>query len=969
MPSVRRLRNRQRIMLVCVTAAALAASPSHAVLLAQNTEVTRTLLHFGTSNVDFLMSMADSSTGESITGNAEAKATADRMMNGYRRAMQSRKAVDLLDSSFEIILVGTDVYTAGSSLVATVPIRWLKNKGMEAIRDKAGRDAVAVLASQVNRFGRNQYEQLQNAPPEKIKAALNQLGVLNEINARVGNDPRAKALVETAITDALVNTQRATLDELSRQQGDIERVKNDLSTFGRQMSTYVESTTTALNTLGAQMSEVQTSLAAAQADIDDLKQTAAHTTQQLGAINEVLFSRGTASEKLILIKGGALSALTPADQARVTRLVEADAKKERLVSQVNSVLNEFNKIGGIARALGAPPEIGDAITFANAAASVFTDIVSGDILGAIGGITGLFGSRPDPAAERHRQLMSFLQTEFDRVNQKLDQLIQGQQKIVEAIVALSEQMAEYDRVLHTRLDRIEFRLDTVERTTRAILNAPLTRCVTAQSQIATALASELKTSGLDLSKPRQVQIVAANVAPNQTIFPCIATLEDLFNSVDAPVELKYEPLVIRYTDQLPNGVGREVRSKYFATDIVQKFYEQLYSPTWNFFQIGAASIGLGPATAALSLPVGTARDVVRKHETFAKRKDQKLCAVGSPLSDPWVALLCKGDNEVAPTPSLLTLPQNSLSHAEEDARRMLVRLMEAPLAHDSILRFVRWAQTLAPLYNFADARTERLVPDVAAILATPDVKPKAPRLLQGAMRVTTLSLAQTNLLYGDTTAKMVFDELWNAKEKQFRDSSEGRALAASRLLYNNAYLQRNVLMLALHSSFRLEGNGEFSYAHALDLLESTALPDSQLRTLFGDGLSYQIRWQPTAADAAAEEVARCQKNIDKKGCEPKKFVRVRAYLPDWESLPANAPTGSKHPYAYDLEIPLPLPAQFAQRQLVYPPTLIELAAARDQLAAQLADYDVFDWAEASTKVPGGDLAASLLAIVKEGKEQ
>ena len=165
-------------------------------------------------------------------------------------------------------------------------------------------------------------------------------------------------------------------------------------------------------------------------------------------------------------------------------VIAGEQKREKLVSDIGRMVSTFNSIGQIAKNLGVGGDLAPALSAASEIGRVVSNIVSVDYLGAIVGISGLFGGGgKDPAAERHAQLMSYLENKFAEVDKKLEAIIQGQRQIIGTLGKISEQMALYDAVLHDRFDRIEFKLDTIESMTRDILFAPLKDCSIIQDNI------------------------------------------------------------------------------------------------------------------------------------------------------------------------------------------------------------------------------------------------------------------------------------------------------------------------------------------------------------------------------------------------------------------------------------------------------------------------------------------------------
>ena len=174
------------------------------------------------------------------------------------------------------------VYTGGAAAVAAAPVRWLKNRGIEATKEKVNDDAAKLLASNVRRFSDRTNADLQGKSPAEIKATLDRLGVLTGVNRQVGSDPKAKEAVDEAIVNALKNTGKATLDALARTQLDVADVRRDLASFGRDMSQYVQTTSAAADSFEhrGQPSEYHLGKSTDEHQLSELQTSTAHNAEK-----------------------------------------------------------------------------------------------------------------------------------------------------------------------------------------------------------------------------------------------------------------------------------------------------------------------------------------------------------------------------------------------------------------------------------------------------------------------------------------------------------------------------------------------------------------------------------------------------------------------------------------------------------------------------------------------------------------
>jgi hypothetical protein len=910
--------------------------------------IKESLTKLGASMGNFGYTLLKNGTTAKEAYVSEDQKALDQMVKGYQKGVAAgRGTIGLLDTTLDIAITGTELYTGGAALIATAGVRYAKNKGLNYVMEKIEDDQRKFLAANLNSFEKQsglKFDVLSKKNPQEIIQAIDKVDAFKAMKDKLGDDPKAKALFENSIIDTIKNVQKSTLLKVAANTGDIKKLETQMVSMNRNFSQYIDQTNTALSSLSNQLGETQVAIEKANKAIDDLRKDTTKNTQQLQALTEVAFSKGSAQDRLILLEGGYLKdVLNETDLATLKDSVKSQAKKEELVAQMNNVVNKFNQVSQIATNIGIklPDEINQAIAFADTASKAVSSIMSGDYLGAIVGITGLFGPpRPDPAAERHKQLMNFLQENFAEVNRKLDQIIEGQQRIMEGLVALSEQAAEYDKALHERLDRVEYQLGTVQSMVRELLYRPLGTCGDTRQQIIDRIGDD------DTTKIQKVLGTSPVIASG--IKPCADYLRVLFYQTFDPDKFNISPLAIEYSKDAGNtgqfAVSQENQKKYYDDPRIKKFLENQYKPQSIFFinQSKTFQLTSHVSLAALTLPTRNIKGLDTKLTQF--KNNSNACSKGTILSNPLISLLCYEKGK--PTPSLLTLPETSPTGLEDIAIVRSNKLLNNVLAHDDTETLAEWALFYAPLYDIYDFTNNRIPAngnELMRIFADESYgksKPGGQILLEGALKVVTVSLAQMNMLYGDVPAKMVFQNLWDPANKKFLDApnipgnctpgSENNCkfadLTAQQQAFlifkNNPYIQRNVLLLALNDLSNLNGPGEkIAYQSAIDWMKNaTVNPDGQLKAAFGDKLNFV--------------------NI----------VRESTNFPA-----ANI---------YGIEITLPSADEFNKREFVYPQTLRRILTNRDLIANRIADYEAIEWAAQNSSDPVKEKEMIVNTLVK-----
>ena len=136
---------------------------------------------------------------------------------------------------------------------------------------------------------------------------------------------------------------------------------------------------------------------------------------------------------------------------------ESEAKVQNIAGAIQLTASNINNVASIANNLGlGSPELNKTAELASLTANAVASFATGNYLGAVVAVTGMFAKKTDPEAERFKILMGYLKQQFEIINEKLDRILENQQKLMNAMVDLSEQMQSYYEALDERLTNIEF---------------------------------------------------------------------------------------------------------------------------------------------------------------------------------------------------------------------------------------------------------------------------------------------------------------------------------------------------------------------------------------------------------------------------------------------------------------------------------------------------------------------------------
>lgn len=896
------------------------------------------MFKLGVSNVEFFYAAFQPPPAAQVS-NADIKVSLESVADSYKHTVTTKRgAVGLLNNTIDVALAGTDFASGGTAFVATVPIRWAKSIGVEKLIGEIDKEAVGVFAKNIDQIKTHtglEYEQLQALPPEQIALKADSIPEIHALKTKLRGEGLAEEVVDKFVIDTVTNVQKATLMQVAQNTSDINALGKGLENATRAMAKYFKENNARLDNLTGRIDEVEADLRQAAIDIDNLKEVSKHNTQQINLIGDVLFSSADPSHKLVMLNNGYLDKRLPTESIEgIKRSLETEVKKRELLGKMNEVVSDFNKIGTIVNNLGIDaPELNEAINVANSVAGAISSFATGDYLGAIAGITGLFGSKTDANAERHKQLMNYLKQQFAEVNRKLDQIIEGQQRIMEGIVELSKQMAAYDRALHQRLDRIEDKIDSLENKTYTLLYANMGNC----SETYKVIRQDI---GI-VDSTRLAALRRINPANAGRVIDCGEYMRSLFNSAFNPDIPALQSLAL--TNSAAAGTPAPYRYKpedvetYYQQTDVKNFLDNYYKKVEAFVLSRSTKAGwsVPHLLAALSLPSVNTKGLKTKMAFFDEASN--ACDSKSKLSDPMIALVCGENNR-------LRLPVVSGAGLEARARDNGLRVLRTPALYDAVNSLSEWSLFYAPIYDVTDFENRTISSDYFAMLKEPSYRPEGKGLLQGAARINSAALAQMNMVQGDITAKFIFDLLWDPSTKTFLPESQltsdeqKQALAILKL--DNPHILRNVLMLAMDSSAKMNGPGvKHAYKNALDSAHTYSVDAfAAFKPIFGTSIKFKNRWLPTRDDANEADRAKC--NAADSTQKPPEVMKSE----NGEVLPIQPCSSVPLAIIYDMVAPLPTSEEFNDREFSYPNSLLQMVNYRDRLATRLADYDFLEWA-------------------------
>lgn len=743
------------------------------------------------------------------------------------------------------------------------------------------------------------YEQLA-ADPESAKAVFaNGVAVLNDLKDRAEGDDLAWKNTQELLVGTLVNTTKAQWDAIETNQNNLAEVADFVTDMAFELAEFERDINSRFQIVEQRFDRVESA-------IGELGDAVVHLDGRVGKLERdqavisdfvldqmppalkviALRDKGFLAEKFACKPGEESCEASQLKGAMIARF-EKEAEVQELVSDITKAGNILGNVGTIANNLGiGSPELNRVVEVGTIAANAFIGFASGNYIGAIASLTGLFAKKKNPDAERFKILMKYLGRQFKQVNAKLDKVLDNQVKLMNAINRVHVEMRESFQRIDRTLARMEFEQNRMSSGIRALIWNDWKTCYAvfdeAMDRNAGGQFKNVDPNTLYfLSETRLNHVLSVK---GESVLPCLITMQANMASLNATerfgnfVDLKWV-LDERLTETaaIAEDNPKEWRGR------LQRFENDIFNPARIFFNRSVAdtnSPDMASHFAMLTRPMST--------------------------TDEWRA----GTEQIRMHPfKCYDVKNPNLRHGQllcrsgQSANQTAVNLLARPILADVVNDISDWVLIMS---QFADIRdqskgewlTYSALFELAAEDKLPLGKAAGEDLIQKSISVVDVAIASYALTYGPTTASKVLDEMLD---------SGANAEQAFQLASNNSFLRANIAQILL----------ERRYKNSQSSLTGGKPKESVYRTSYGMAVS---------------------------GIDAPFFLIKGLFGEDLEYFVAEDGTpmfglNTKHG---KLEMELPATSAMIEGRLHWPPRYYELLATREQLADRLFNYKLLD---------------------------
>ena len=302
---------------------------------------------------------------------------------------------------------------------------------------------------------------------EEVKQALTEVNYFsNAAFTDVG--PEYQEIIEKSQQKFLQESVKSTLErvvtDLGNQQIEIDNVNARISKLSQFTYRFAAESDRRFDNLMQSQLQLNTK-------VEQFYKAYQTDKKALDFMQDYLYSKMNTTEKIQALQSGLLSNLPASERKMITDELVLEQEKEKVLNTAKDFLNTAAISMKILGDLGLgdsqlAQDISQGINIGQTAVTAVAAFTSGNYLECISSITGLFGKKgDDAAAQRHKQIMQRfdrIDATLDRIESKMDILLEGQKKIFELQVSTFNKLLDLSDKIDEQHNAVMSRLSTIE---------------------------------------------------------------------------------------------------------------------------------------------------------------------------------------------------------------------------------------------------------------------------------------------------------------------------------------------------------------------------------------------------------------------------------------------------------------------------------------------------------------------------
>ncbi|MEP0507964.1 MAG: hypothetical protein ABJD38_04515 [Aurantimonas coralicida] len=808
------------------------------------------------------------------------------------------------------LIAGVALY-GGPQAAVTVPLTLigaasaisldLTNRKVEEIGNKRAGMLLSTLRNElVAESGAASLEGLLNNPEllrETVEKSDRFLRDVKE-RAQASNDDELVKTAAEALSRAGAAHTVATLDALGVVADDVDRLDRSFGEFAsevRNSQKRVQDTLVAHEGAIVSLSGDVTELAS---DVQTVREEVTKLGSNQGLMADFMFSSMPPSEKVRALRSGLMDSriACPAEQTNCdaqtikTALIEqydGEARVAMRVQAAGQVLRGISDVQAITSNLGIP--IGEdgqkAIDIASGALNAYMSFMSGNPLGAIASVTGMFGKKPDPDAERFKVMMGYLKEQFGAVNAKLDDILKNQKVLLDAVSEVSRQVQASYEALDARLSEMQVEQQRISNAVKSLVWREWEACYTVYAKAITGDSiSEDDGSYVDRATLRFPSFDAARRLLDARAAPASDCIQTVLRTTSAGTASRWFGHFLDADRALnperlrdPSTLSAAERDEANAWQgLLTSYRQNVVDPAFAVAVDFAIRHGASPSTLLFmnASPIEGVQD---------------LATVSGEIGKGFRYQCTSRDGREALIRGLVCLPGES----EDEIARDITSIA---LNTDILLDITDWMLVVSQLADLYAEDPVRFARDMDEVYRLPSYS-HGEEITRASVDMLTLAIAYYARIHGGVTALAMAEDI--------RDGRLDDRLV--RIAENSPYLAENAAHVYLNM---LRGNWP-------------PMPDTA---------------EPSFADKYGQAYVYAQVSNEANRFEPlyALFGRDRPLtLTEQGAVGMQFSVGERNAV-----LPLPTPVRFAEGSFVYPPRRAALFAQRERMIERYLDYQL-----------------------------
>lgn len=289
--------------------------------------------------------------------------------------------------------------------------------------------------------------------PERIAKEFKDWKVGGQALSKVfERDPEALRMIEAHAQDLRDQVSFETFKSARATEQSVADIKETARRTSETLQSFREETAKRLDEANEHLQRIERLAQDSKARLVELGKDVAQAKRATQTLAQISYMGWTTEQKLSAVRAGMFPDLDPQQAGALEKSLVADLQREQEIRSLQRVAGEIGKLSQIAGNLGLSPSIATGLSAAQIGVSAVAQFVSGDYLGSLASATSLLGlGKPNAAAQQQQQMMAYLDKQFGRINEKLDKMLELQRQTLSAVIQV-----------HTELVAVREKVEVVE---------------------------------------------------------------------------------------------------------------------------------------------------------------------------------------------------------------------------------------------------------------------------------------------------------------------------------------------------------------------------------------------------------------------------------------------------------------------------------------------------------------------------